>query len=172
MPVNVEIKARTSSFAQQIKIAENLSDTRQQIIDQEDTFFNVPRGRLKLRIFEPGRGELIYYERPDDSRVRTSHYIISQTLDPDSLKAALGAAIGIAGVVRKKRRLYKVGQTRIHLDEVEGLGQFIEFEYVLKEDEKLESAEAAVRGLLERFQILPQEIIANAYVDLIKTVAD
>src|SRR5512143_696635 len=118
MPANIEIKARLRDSADLSRRAAALSDTPEQVIPQEDTFFNVPRGRLKLRQLGPGHGQLIYYERQDTSGPKRSNYLIAETADPAALKATLTAALGIRGVIRKRRSLYMVGQTRIHVDEV------------------------------------------------------
>src|SRR3974377_677953 len=98
-----------------------MSDPPVVVLEQEDTFFNIGRGRLKLRESSAGHVELIYYERQDTPGPRRSNFLISPTTEPESLKEVLTAAFGIAGVVRKRRWLYHAGQTRIQLDEVEGL---------------------------------------------------
>uniref|UniRef100_A0A8C3FEW7 CYTH domain-containing protein n=1 Tax=Chrysemys picta bellii TaxID=8478 RepID=A0A8C3FEW7_CHRPI len=84
--------------------------------------------RTSLFPFQDGRGQLIFYERPDSEGPKLSHYSISPTADPAGLKAVLSQALGVQGVVKKERRLYVVGQTRVHLDRVEGLGDFLELE--------------------------------------------
>jgi adenylate cyclase len=132
MALNIEIKARVRDFEGACAAAEELSDTPCEIIEQEDTFFPVPQGRLKLRTLAPDSGQLIYYERPDTSGPKASHYIIAATPEPHDLETLLAAALGVRGVVRKTRRLYLVGPTRIHLDRVEGLGAFLELEVVLE----------------------------------------
>ena len=93
-----------------------------EIIEQHDIFFACERGRLKLRIFSPSKGELIAYDRPDQAAAKLSRYIIAPTSDPDRLRQALTAALGVIGEVRKTRTLYLIGQTRVHLDAVEGWG--------------------------------------------------
>src|SRR6185503_8914246 len=113
--------------------AETLSDTPVEIIPQEDTFFHTPQGRLKLRLLSPKKGQLIYYTRPDQGGPKRSDYHISLTADPENLKRVLELAYGIRGIVKKKRYLYLVGQTRVHLDDVEGLGRFMELEVVMGE---------------------------------------
>src|SRR5512142_476584 len=118
MPANIEIKARARDVADLSRRAAALSDTPLQLIPQEDTFFNVPHGRLKLRQLAPDRGQLIYYERNDTAGPKRSNYYIAETSDPAALKTALAAALGLRGVVRKTRSLYMVGQTRVHVDEV------------------------------------------------------
>src|SRR5262245_42488355 len=127
MPVNIEIKARARDFAEARRRAQVLSGGPAEVISQEDTFFNAPKGRLKLRALGD-RAQLIYYERVDASGPKRSDYQVFETGNPDSLKATLTLALGLRGVIRKTRYLHLVGQTRIHLDDVEGLGQFIELE--------------------------------------------
>ncbi len=166
MTSNIEVKVRASNFAHQMSLAEGISDAPLQILHQEDTFFNAPHGRLKLRILDNGVGELIFYSRPDNDDIKESKYLRAKTPDPALLKAVLASALGIKGSVRKKRHLLMKGQTRIHFDEVEGLGEFIELEYVLKEAEDRKQAEATVRELMGRLRISAVEIIADAYVDL------
>ncbi|MCI0614580.1 class IV adenylate cyclase, partial [bacterium] len=128
MPSNIEIKARVRDFDEIRQHAEKLSDLPLQIISQEDTFFNTERGRLKLRILAPDHAQLIYYLRSDQEGPKRSDYHIFETPDPENLKHVLSLAYGIRGVVKKTRYLYIVGQTRVHLDDVEGLGQFMELE--------------------------------------------
>ena len=133
MPVNIEIKARVEDVDVLKANAETLSDTPVKVIPQEDTFFNTEKGRLKLRVLAPDVGYLIYYERSDQDGPKRSDYHLAKTDDPENLKIALRLALGVRGVVRKTRNLYMVGQTRIHLDEVEGLGHFLELEVVMRE---------------------------------------
>ncbi len=105
MPSNVEIKAHASSWDHQRHLAETLCHRSGQRIVQEDVFFQARAGRLKLRIFSPTAGELIAYDRPDKAGPKRSNYIISHTTDPSGLRAALGASLGIRGIVRKQRDL-------------------------------------------------------------------
>lgn len=131
MPRNIEIKARlTNAEAQRVRAA-RLSDVPPEVIAQEDVFFNVPQGRLKLRFLSPTQGQLIFYQRRDESGPSTSTYELFATDRPQQLKAVLAMAYGIRNVVRKTRHLYRVGRTRIHIDEVESLGHFLELEVVL-----------------------------------------
>ena len=132
MPANIEIKARVSGLASIRAAIEPLADGPAQILDQEDIFFAAPDGRLKLRTFADGNGELIRYRRSDIAGPRTSRYTIAPTTAPEALRAILSSVLGVLGVVRKRRWLYMVGQTRVHLDEVEGLGEFVELEVVLR----------------------------------------
>jgi predicted adenylyl cyclase CyaB len=167
MASNIEIKARARAFSRQRELAEELSDTRCVVLEQEDTFFNTSKGRLKLRIFHPENGELIYYERPDSEGPKQSYYLISKTSEPLTLKETLAKALGVKVVVRKRRLLYLTGQTRIHLDEVDGLGQFIEFEYVLNEGQNPEVGLETLRYLMKRLCIDQEDLINGAYADLL-----
>src|SRR4030042_2861438 len=111
MPVNIEIKARVNDFEDLQRIAEKISDVPCQVIPQEDTFFNCPHGRLKLRILAPDRGQVIFYQRQDISGPKHSEYKIYETTTHAGLKLILAEAYGGRGVVSKVRYLYLVGQT-------------------------------------------------------------
>ncbi len=171
MPSNIEIKARVHDLAALNARAAALSDTLVQIIPQEDTFFNIPQGRLKLRQLAPDRGQLIYSERNDTSGPKRSNYFIAETADPAALKTALAAALGIRGVIRKKRSLYMVGQTRIHVDEVEGLGPFMELEVVLRPGQSEAEGQAIAADLMNKLNISESDLLEGAYMDLAESHA-
>ncbi len=136
-------------------------------IAQEDTFFHTPQGRLKLRVLSADRGQLIYYERADSSGPRRSEYFISTTNEPQSLKTLLSASLGVRGVVQKERLLYHVGITRIHLDQVTGLGSFLELEVVLNSGESEEEGQAIAAELMAKLKIEPSDLVEVAYIDLL-----
>jgi predicted adenylyl cyclase CyaB len=168
MPTNVEIKARVNDFEALQKLAETLSDTPCQIIPQEDTFFYSPHGRLKLRVLALDRGQLVYYLRPDAAGPKRSEYHIFETSDPAGLKLILAAALGVSGVVSKIRYLYLTGQTRIHLDDVKGLGQFVELEVVMHPGQSEAEGQAIAEGLMRKLGIKPADLIELAYMDLLE----
>lgn len=168
MPANIEIKARARNFADIKARAEKLSDTPVEVIPQEDIFFNVPQGRLKLRLLAPDRGQLIHYTRPDQEGPKRSDYHISYTSEPESLKRVLEQAYGIRGVVKKTRYLYLVGQTRVHLDDVEGLGRFVELEVVLREGQSDAEAQTIAEGLMTSLGVERSDLLEGAYMDLIE----
>ena len=169
MQTNIEIKARVRNFPDLKRRAESLSDSPVQIIPQEDTFFITPRGRLKLRVLAPDSGQLIYYTRPNQNGPKRSDYHISQTSDPENLRETLEMAYGIRGVVRKTRYLYMVGQTRIHLDDVDGLGQFMELEVVMRRDQSDADGHAIAIELMQKLGIESHDLIEGAYMDLIES---
>ncbi len=168
MPANIEIKARISDFERLQKAADQLSDTPCQVISQEDTFFNCPSGRLKLRELTPQRGQLIYYQRQDIAGPKHSEYTIFETNDPAGLKQILEVAFGIRGVVTKTRYLYLLGQTRIHLDDVLGLGKFMELEVVLKPGQTDAEGQAVAENLMSQLGVKDSDLINSAYMDLLQ----
>lgn len=169
MPTNIEIKARARDFNDIRSRAEALADTPVQVIPQEDTFFAVAHGRLKLRVRQADPAQLIYYERPDQDGPKRSDYQIFETKDPDNLKLTLGRALGVRGVVRKTRYLYLVGQTRVHLDDVEGLGQFMELEVVMRPGQLDAEGQAIARDLMSRLGVDPSDLLEGAYMDLLES---
>jgi predicted adenylyl cyclase CyaB len=168
MPANIEIKAHVRDFAALRQRAEALSDLPVQVIPQEDTFFNVSEGRFKLRVLNPDRAQLIFYTRPDASGPKRSDYHLYETSDPGTLKTVLGLALGVRGVVRKTRYLYLAGQTRIHLDDVHGLGQFLELEVVLRPDQTDADGQSIAAGLMAKLGVEPADLLEGAYMDLLE----
>lgn len=171
MARNVEIKARIPSIEALLPRALALADAAPEPIAQDDTFFACARGRLKLRAFADGRGELIAYERPDVTGPKTSDYSITPVTDPDALRATLARALGVSGRVVKQRTLLLVGRTRVHLDRVEGLGEFLELEVVLREGESAADGVAVADALLRGLQVEASQLVSGAYVDLLQQQA-
>ena len=171
MPRNIEIKARIDSVEAMLLRARTLAEDPPQVIEQDDTFFPCTHGRLKLRDFGDGSGELIHYERPDAQGPTRSDYICAPTSDPSALRDALTRALGVAGRVRKTRLLLLTGQTRIHLDRVEGLGDFLELELVLRERQDEAQGAAIADALCAQLGIAPSQRLAGAYLDLLTSSA-
>jgi len=169
MAANIEIKARVDNFEALKARAESITDQPLEIIHQEDTFFNTDKGRLKLRILAPERGELIYYERPDQDGPKRSDYHLAKTNNPENLKATLSLALGVRGVVRKTRYLYMVGQTRIHVDDVEELGHFMELEVVMHEGQSDSEGQAIAEDLMRRLGVQEEALLEGAYMDLLES---
>lgn len=168
MARNVEIKARAQTLDAIRAVAVALTQAPPEILSQVDTFFAVPRGRLKVREFADGSGELIAYDRADQTGPKTSSYTVASCADASALRAALGRVLAVKGRVVKRRELFLVGRTRIHLDEVERLGCFVELEVVLASDESIEDGNAEARDLMRRLGIAPESLVAGAYVDLLE----
>jgi len=168
MAVNIEIKARVNDYDRLYELAEKLSDKPCQVIPQEDTFFNCPHGRLKLRQLNPQHGQLVYYQRADISGPKHSDYQIFETENPALLKAILSQAFGVRGVVSKVRYLFTVGQTRIHLDKVKGLGDFLELEVVLRPGQSDAEGELIAQNLMQQLGVADRDLIETAYIDLLE----
>jgi predicted adenylyl cyclase CyaB len=169
MPANIEIKAYVLDFDEIRHRAEQLSNRSVEVIPQEDTFFNVARGRLKLRVLSEDNGQLIYYTRPDQEGPKRSDDHIALTSDPNNLKRVLELAYGIRGIVRKTRYLYLVDQTRVHLDDVEGLGQFMELEVVMREEQSDAEGQAIAEDLMVALGVERHNLLESAYMDLLES---
>lgn len=167
MARNVEIKARADDLVSLRSKVLPLTLAPPEVLVQHDTFFAVPRGRLKLRTFSDGAGELIFYERPDHAGPRESSYVRYRCPDPAALSALLAQALGVRGVVEKRREVFLVGRTRIHLDDVRGLGTFMEIEVVLREGEAVTDGEPVVYHLLAALGIPESSLVEQAYIDLL-----
>ncbi len=165
MARNIEIKARVRDLASIEDRARALATSGPVELAQDDTFFACAHGRLKLREFGDGTGELIHYFRPDDSGPKVSDYVISATANPQGLRESLTRALGTVGRVRKRRRLYHLDRTRIHLDEVEGLGAFVELEVVLRDGEGTEAGRAEASRIMGLLGIDDSQLVQGAYVD-------
>ena len=168
MPINIEIKARVADPALLERAVATLGATGPEILIQEDTFFAAPRGRLKLRLLAPDRGELILYFRAEGTYPRPSNYTLAPTTNPGALLRILTATLPVLGVVRKRRRVYLIGQTRIHLDEVEELGSFMELEVVLWEDQTATTGAAIARDLMQRLGIARADLLDRTYFELLQ----
>ncbi len=167
MARNIEIKARAASLADLAARAAPLASAPVAHIQQDDTFFAAPNARLKLRDFGNDSAELIAYNRSDTSGPKLSSYTRTATSDPAGLRAALTQALPVIGRVRKSRQLFLIGQTRVHLDRVDGLGDFVELEVVLRDDQTLEQGHAIANDLMRTLNIAPGDLIDRAYLDLL-----
>ena len=168
MARNVEVKARIDDIEKlKVKVA-GIADKCPIEIFQDDTFFACPNGRIKLRTFSVDKAELIFYQRPNHSGPKESVYSIAPITSPDKSREVLSQGYGQTGRVRKHRTLFLIGRTRVHLDRVEGLGDFIELEVVLAEKEPTENGVLVANELLSKLGILSDHLIEGAYVDLLK----
>ncbi|MFT5114243.1 MAG: putative adenylyl cyclase CyaB [Parasphingorhabdus sp.] len=167
MPRNVEIKARIEDVEALEGKVIAIADSEPTEIIQDDTFFECANGRLKLRTFCEERGELIFYKRSDESGPKQSFYLISKTSEPSTLREALRQAYGTAGRVQKRRLLYFFGRTRIHLDRVMGLGNFLELEVVLEDNESSEDGIKEAKTILFQLGVEDAQLVEGAYVDLL-----
>jgi predicted adenylyl cyclase CyaB len=164
---NIEVKARIDRIDAVMPRARALAQRDAERIVQDDTFFRVPHGRLKLREFADGSAELIHYHRPDTVEAKLSDYRRVPVADAAALREALERALGLLGRVRKQRWLLLAGQTRIHLDRVDGLGEFIELEVVLRDEQTEADGVRIADQLMHELGLARAEPIAGAYLDLL-----
>jgi adenylate cyclase, class 2 len=166
--VNVEFKAKSNH----IRLAEQkLLELNPRFAGEDhqiDTYFNVIMGRLKLR---EGNIEnaLIYYERPNDARVKVSDTLLYKCNHDFALKEVLTKSLAIRVIVSKKRRIYYVQNVKIHFDQVKGLGEFIEVEAC---DNDAEFANDFLTNQCEYFKnffdVKEADLISCSYSDLLK----
>ena len=168
MARNVEIKARAGNVEELTARVARMATSGPEEIVQDDTFFRCPEGRLKLRAFSDGAGQLIFYKRPDTEGPKTSSYSIAPVENADAMRETLAQALGQAGRVRKDRTLFLVGRTRVHIDRVEDLGNFLELEVVLEEGEPEAKGVREAEELLAALAIPQAALVDRAYVDLLE----
>jgi homotetrameric cytidine deaminase len=169
---NVELKARDRDPARSLERALALGAEDHGELRQRDTYFATSRGRLKLREQEPGGAELIAYERDDAAEARESRYRLAPVADGAALREALDEALGRTVVVAKRRRLLLWEGVRIHLDEVEGLGSFVELESVAEPGSDLGAEGERVATLRAELGIADRDLVATGYADLLAAAGD
>jgi predicted adenylyl cyclase CyaB len=174
MAQNLEIKARYDDLSRAAQIAEQAHGTFAGVLHQVDTYFHAPSGRLKVRQNravlpngeETNGGELIAYQRPNECGTRMSTYTVTPIADPIDCIAGLSAVLGVRVVVRKRRELWLLGATRIHLDDVDDLGRFIELETVITTQGELDAREEHER-LIRLLEIPQGAAMAGSYSELL-----
>lgn len=162
---NVELKATDSDPLRTLGACLALGARDHGTIAQRDTYFTVPRGGLKLRDETPGRPHLIAIERADAPQARLSEYHIVEVPDASGVRAALGAALGVRAEVAKRRRLLLWQDVRIHLDDVDGLGRFVELEAVAAPGSDLAREHRLIAELRAALQITDDRLCATGYAD-------
>ncbi|MGH7596854.1 MAG: class IV adenylate cyclase [bacterium] len=179
---NLEFKARSRNPATIHHVLAEHNIPLAATLRQTDTYFQAKNGRLKLREIEGEKTQLIFYKRPDAAEVKRSDYLIASISSAAALREVLGAAYGIRTVIKKIRELYLLprqlsgsagakadARSRLHLDTVDGLGKFLEIEVILQEGESPQQAEQEARQWLQEFGIVPEDLLAGSYADLLES---
>lgn len=164
---NIELKAQYPDLDEAEKIAQALGAEFKWRRNQVDTYFRVGRGRLKMRVEESEIPELISYFRPDSRGFKESEYSRLKVPEPELLKQMLTQNLGLLVVVKKTRALYLFKNIRIHLDNVENLGHFLEFEGVIDSNEQLPETESLLEDLRKKFKIMNTDVISHSYSNLL-----
>jgi homotetrameric cytidine deaminase len=160
---NVELKALDPDPQRSLATCRELGAEDRGVLHQRDTYFRARSGRLKLREEDGAGAVLIQYDRPDAAAARESRYRLTRVEDPDELRASLDSALGTLVVVDKERHLLVWEGVRIHLDDVAGLGSFVELEGVAPPGSDLEPEREKVAHLQRALGI--DEILTDSYSD-------
>jgi predicted adenylyl cyclase CyaB len=164
---NIEIKYQISSSEQ---ISSFLSSRRDILYlwtrEQTDIYFQTNTDRLKLRLQGDSDAQLIFYQRSDDTKPRESEYFIYNTADGENLKMILERSLGVKTTVKKIRSLYMFRNVRIHLDEVYGIGHYLEFESIIDYTTNQTGAQKNLQELLSMFSQFDLIPVTKSYADL------
>jgi predicted adenylyl cyclase CyaB len=163
---NIELKARRADLGRAERVCRRLGARRAWTRRQVDTYFDVPKGRLKLRVESPGGATLISYHRADTEQPRESVYSLTHIDAPEDALTSLTDRHGVRARVCKTRTLYLLGNVRIHLDDVDNLGTFIEFEAVLAPEDSDADVDRRLARLMSAFAIAKADLVGGSYADL------
>ena len=167
MARNIELKTRLTDPEAAQRIALRLATEDLGLQEQLDTYFQSRHGRLKLREITGRPAQLVWYARPDQQGPKASDYLLVEVPQPDSLKAALSGALGVRCQVHKRRHVLLYHNVRIHLDEVTGLGRFLEFEAVVGGAIDDDAAQAQVDYLSAQFHIQDEDRLCGSYAEML-----
>jgi adenylate cyclase, class 2 len=162
---NVEFKAELRDLPVAAAICRKLDAMHIGVLEQTDTYYRVANGRLKKRETVGERTEYIFYDRPDRISPKLSHFTIYS--EREALERFGRRPLAEWVVVRKKRDLYLLRGIRIHLDSVEGLGDFIEFEALVSPEQNVVRCHKQIAALRKEFAPAMGEAIASGYVDML-----
>lgn len=168
MAKNVEFKAKISDYDSMYKRIFSITNETPVLLKQQDIFFNIGKGRLKLRTISEEQHEIIYYNRQNLFNPKISKYFRFKIKHYHLTSKLLKILLGEKEIVKKDRYLFLKDNIRFHLDNVWDLGAFIEIEYVMARKESAYDATIKVNKLLEELEIKPDMLICNSYVDLLK----
>ena len=164
---NIEIKARTTKHTFIREVLHAMPSVFKGTDYQRDTYFNVPQGRLKLRDGNIEKA-LISYNRNDQAGPKKSDYRLHHCSDPETLRECLTHSLGVLVDVKKVREIYYVDQVKVHLDVIDGLGQFVEIEVRDETDQADEQMMLVVcRFFMAQFGIDQSDLIENSYSDML-----
>jgi len=161
---NLEIKCRLDNFR---FVKKRISEIKEIVFLREkqfDVYYKVKKGRLKLRIINDERGNLIFYERKEKTSKRISNYLISETKSFKELDEILRSQFGVLAIVHKERDIYLDNNIRIHLDSVKGLGKFLEIEIIYENPIK---AKKQMEQLIAALGLNEKDFIKASYSDLL-----
>jgi predicted adenylyl cyclase CyaB len=166
--LNLEIKARCRDLAAARSAAQRVATRYVGIDKQVDTYFRAREGRLKLRESSLDGGQLVPYLRPDTPGPKCADYQVIPVEDAAGLKLLMTRILGVHRVVLKEREILLYENVRIHLDRVEGLGEFVELEAVFDGSPAAEVEQRRVVDfLMEALGIDAGDLLAGSYEGLV-----
>jgi predicted adenylyl cyclase CyaB len=165
---NVELKAKARKLKALRTRLTRMGAQRIGLFHQIDTYFVVPRGRLKIREICHGKSQLVYYLRENRRRPKTSDVHIASLCDTKTMKTVLSDALGVQSVVRKRREIFMIEGVQVHLDRVDRLGSFIEFEKVVKRRaSNIARAKEHLERLMSNLGVTEQDLQRFSYGELL-----
>lgn len=167
---NLEIKARFKWSHKVDDILEEINAKFETAEIQNDTYFNVNNGRIKIRERQGKDAQMIQYFRDDKADIKQCRYSMVHVKNPDSVKAILTREHGIREVVHKHREVWIWENVRIHFDKVKKLGEFIELEAMVDDDNPVEVSENRIRELMVKLNIKKHNLIEQSYIDLLENL--
>ena len=170
--LNVELKARVHDLQLARAVARQLTTRPLEKLGQRDTYFHCPTGRFKLREMDPQSGQLIWYQRASEQQARSSHYMLVDVADPQRMRNLLTVMLGIRAVVEKKREVYFYHNVRIHLDQVQSLGTFLEFEAVLEHPDHIPEGHKQLAFLRDQFSIVQEDLLEGSYGEMVEQAGE
>ncbi|MEO8665711.1 MAG: class IV adenylate cyclase [Ignavibacteria bacterium] len=163
MKKNLEIKCKLENY-NLTKEKLNFLTFSKSVEKQIDTYYNVSKGRLKLRVINDKKGFLIFYQRAEETVKRISKYTITRIINFKELNEILKTLFGINTIIKKKREIYIQKNIRVHLDTVKDLGSFLEIEVIYND---LNSAKKQLDKLILLLGLSENDFIKNSYSDLL-----
>jgi len=164
---NLEIKVKLNNLSKTRDLLRLLCKGRKTIkqkVFQEDIYYKVNKGRLKLRVISERAGNLIHYFRDNESSKRVSNYTISETSTPKELNTTLISLYGVLINVKKLREITILDNVRIHIDKVMGLGNYLEIEIIVS---SIKTANKTMKGLIKSLELEEKNFIKVSYSDLL-----
>lgn len=166
---NIELKASCPDLDRARQIAQELNAKPLWKDEQTDTYFETKTGKLKLRESKLNGSELLPYLKTDQAGLKRSDYARLPVQDPALTKTLLTDLLGKKFEIKKTREVYLIDNVRVHLDQVVGLGDFLEFEAVFESDTQavVEEEQKKVAELMKRFGIDEAQLVQGSYPDLL-----
>ena len=165
---NIEIKATCSDLKTARLVANQLKTDYLGIDEQIDTYFITQNGRFKLRESSLSGSYLIPYVRENSAGPKKSDYLKINVDNSEKTKELFINLLGLKNVVKKTREIFLINNVRVHLDQVDNLGSFIEFEAVYENPQDEEMETEKVEELIKKFNIKSSDLMTNSYLEIKK----